>query len=97
MTQTDKHTHTPGPWSLEKGSAGFGDAIFSTMDPLNTVADNVRNAANARLIAAAPDLLAACEWLVTAWEQSPDDQARIVVGIASERARDAIAKAKNND
>lgn len=63
-------THTPGPWSVEAGLLGEGAHIFAA-DPkgckadgdLVTVADLIENKANARLIAAAPDLLAALKGL----------------------------------
>lgn len=52
---------------------------------------------SARLIAAAPDLLAACEALVTLWD-SPEPftgaDALQAIGEATERARAAIAKAR---
>lgn len=58
--------HTPGPWTVEHDTEGFyirmealGDvdkylAVYASTDP-------VRREADALLIAAAPDLLAACE------------------------------------
>jgi len=52
--------HTPGPWGIE-GTANIGYAIVHSGPILNVVADNVRREANARLIAAAPDLLEACK------------------------------------
>lgn len=67
--------HTPGPWTLVAGFAGHKDWI-SVDGPSRrggapiTIHEN-RNAtaldlANARLIAAAPDLLAACERVIDA-------------------------------
>ena len=49
--------------------------------------------ANARLIAAAPDLLAALEQLVTDWQDVPDPMDRESQG-PFEQARAAIAKAR---
>jgi hypothetical protein len=67
--------HTPGPWSIKYGTNVFGDRI-DTGHPgcvatcgghsSNQVDCGPENRANARLIAAAPDLLAAAV-AVLAW------------------------------
>jgi len=60
MTDTQ---HTPGPWAIEPDALGEYSIVT---DNGGTIADIYgRNPANARLIAAAPDLLAALERLVT--------------------------------
>lgn len=53
--------HTPGPWTIipPNGPQGPFHGILSSEGWI--VATQVVGAANARLIAAAPDLLAACE------------------------------------
>lgn len=66
--------HTPGPWSVHPGGQYVGERIDGpsgrglahaiTRDPHPTLGHGLsvdEAAANARLIAAAPDLLAACE------------------------------------
>lgn len=68
MSET-KHTHTPGPWEV----AGFGSfiapvdrngSIICSMHGRESVYQGNSCEANARLIAAAPDLLVALEkWL----------------------------------
>jgi hypothetical protein len=64
--------HTPGPWNYAKSD--FGDERFSIYanGPLaySASAADYGDAAlaNARLIAASPNLLAACQAVVTAWE-----------------------------
>lgn len=66
MTQA---THTPGPWIAE--FSDYGDEIWFggygagmwTVDPPGAYLDGL-SAANARLIAAAPELLAALEALM---------------------------------
>ena len=99
--------HTPGPWWSD-GSAVFignGDAVWREGHPgvLFTVDDlggkDPRSAeqieADARLIAAAPDLLAACEAIVAEDDRllaSGDCLTDICDHI--DRARAAIAKAK---
>lgn len=70
--------HTPGPWKLVKTEAGHLDVQPKTggriarVSPLNGNGHPMPNAAaDAQLIAAAPDLLQACKRLVAAenWEQ----------------------------
>ncbi len=90
------HKHTPRPWSLSPTPA-CGLWVDSNTDPIcNVVEDNV---ANAKLIAAAPELLAALLWAIEHAEayitQQLSDGA---VGMrddldARDRARAAIAKA----
>ena len=87
-------SHTPGPWELREGDdEAFGPAIYSAgahdMDPLATVSRVSRRdaEADARLIAAAPDLLAALEDVVQMYQPAFDPP-------FIERARAAIAKAK---
>ena len=68
-----KGKFTPGPWRNERGSGAYGR---------NVTADNGRRIvceticsdhdANARLIAAAPDLLAACEAALRVLESEPE-------------------------
>lgn len=84
---TKTQSHTPGPWRS-------GDAFNTVFGPPNgnpspvTIAD-VRNGneANARLIAAAPDLLAGAKILLAAWEDDGQDSH------AADSLRAAIAKA----
>lgn len=94
--------HTPGPWE-----ANFGEAYFITGPDLGRVAmmmnlkgahglggrrSGDESAANCRLIAAAPDLLAALQ--IFAERSSSEEFITITVRTAHvNRARDAIAKA----
>lgn len=83
--------HTPGPWKFHKQARTIAIYRSDNADtianvPISAVVDNTRREHDARLIAAAPDLLEAligcleCEFSVT-------DKAAI------NKARDAIAKA----
>jgi PAS domain-containing protein len=72
---TTQATHTPGPWEISKNEAGELDICEAGAG--NMIADlaKCKNAeANARLIAAAPDLLEALrgsvEWLRTLREEN---------------------------
>ena len=91
--------HTPGPWSVQDGDRVFG---YSTGKPYSHclhegIGYKTEREANARLIAAAPELLAALE-----------NAANVLAGIATgdlktigkdspalAQARAAIAKAKD--
>ena len=87
---------TPGPWEIRDGGEEvYGTAIYEVgahdLDPLAAV----QNEADARLIAAAPDLFAALEEL-QAWVDKASD---LGAPLHSESpvcvdARAAIAKAK---
>jgi len=80
--------HTPGPWRI--GDAGFtvfgppkSGALPETIAP-------VKNRANARLIAAAPELLEALEALLNRDLAPPLEK----IGAVYVNARAAIAKAR---
>ena len=70
--------HTPGPWKSDwrfivapdpKGiHADIYIAEIAESDEEGRVADDQQQAANARLIAAAPDLLEAAEEVLGCWE-----------------------------
>ena len=88
--------HTPGPWKVMQGVVR---PRVSTADGSTTVAGNIcslGNAeigeANARLIAAAPDLLAACKFII--WAVSTDGTSGVRFLEACNSARQAIAKAE---
>ena len=89
--------HTPGPWEKADGTDGITRGIRGWHGPemVNVInwngisrATSVTGQANARLIAAAPDLLEALQWVVLRTEEGgyPD-------GKCLEEARAAIAKA----
>lgn len=97
--------HTPGPWAIN-GVVAPDDIADLKLEPAVTAGEfyvatahdfgdsGATSAANARLIAAAPDLLAACEALDGALrEQAPSPNAIRDPAIAAMRA--AIAKASN--
>ena len=75
-------THTPGPWHYETGDDGA--VIYTGFTIAKIPIDGSDWQSNARLIAAAPDLLAALERL--AHPMADDDDL--------DYAREVIAKAK---
>lgn len=54
---TQKTAHTPGPWTEHAGHIGANNLAIADINE-TTRRSNEEHAANARLIAAAPDLLA---------------------------------------
>jgi hypothetical protein len=87
--------HTPGPWKAEKENAhtgqvatchGDGDGWWEIWSP--NWGDGINAEANARLIAAAPELLEVLECILDISEDI------IPLGSCGEKARAAIAKAK---
>jgi hypothetical protein len=62
-----KKQHTPGPWTYEAEETGFAGAIVAKTGWICDF-DTDPSPANARLIAAAPDLLEAlieCEYIIS--------------------------------
>ena len=96
--------HTPGPWRIVGGTEvrGGGTIICNTADyrvpnpDLEAVASP-----DARLIAAAPDLLAALEELIAEWDAThadEDHRTGYTLDTGGIRmARDAIARATGAD
>ncbi len=66
------NAHTPGPWKAHDASceitATNSESLITRV--VARVASNKKRAANARLIAAAPDLLAACQLALGAFERN---------------------------
>jgi hypothetical protein len=89
QTQTQQAQHTPGPWHLTPGSArrdGKASITDQNWERVALVEDATET--DARLIAAAPELLEALQYIV-GW--NPDDWS---AETARDRARAAIAKAE---
>lgn len=98
--RNDLESHTPGPWKNDSMlfSAGWrcivnaGNRSFDIADPCDRITDAV-DVANARLIAAAPDLLEALKKVATitadwGWRE------RIESCDLNDIAKTAIAKAQ---
>lgn len=98
--------HTPGPWTDESGDGSKwgvfdadGRAVALAQQIVSLRADvyQAERTANARLIAAAPDLLAACKSFVE-YEKAMDSGDHVGGMLAysqfSREAREAIAKAE---
>lgn len=78
----ERTTHTPGPWTFEEGSAERQamSNVFKAADREFQIAyvtcesrnpyQRAEDIANARLIASAPDLLAACKAALARIEQN---------------------------
>lgn len=93
--------HTPGPWTIKAGfivaeASGWKGAFVAKplhVDIDNKVSDTPRAEANARLIAAAPDMLAALE-LVAPIYAHIDQRDTSPFGVTGRTVNAAIAKAK---
>jgi hypothetical protein len=95
---------TPGPWTVHKGGGGHrrshvivrGDQIVAWMEGLNNNDCGLDLDDNARLIAAAPDMLSALVDLVYSadrrWRRGDTALVRSITN-----ARAVIAKATNGD
>lgn len=81
--------HTPGPWEIANGprvyASGKSGPLLATISYLPKATG--QEMANTRLVAAAPDLLQACQSLCGVFE-GIDDVPRYVI-----KARAAIARA----
>ena len=82
--------HTPGPWSVDAIETTLvrGPDRYPIADPERHFREITECEANARLIAAAPDLLAALKMMISDWDGEPEDIAE---------AQDAIRNAEGGD
>lgn len=80
--------HTPGPWKATFTATSPSREVWANSGPV-TVLSVTTTEANARLIAAAPDLLVACEAALTLLENSP-----LANSETAEQLRVALAKAQ---
>lgn len=88
-------THTPGPWHLDTASDGSMAIIPETgftICPLNPRKGFESDVPNFRIMASAPKLLEALEFLIYTVEHECQPHGRMVDGIAN--ARSEIAKAR---
>ena len=82
--------HTPGPWAALEDDGMWG--IYpanSDGDPIVWQMGGIDNESDACLIAAAPELLAACEAIVGAWQSSIETPWLFQVRAAIAKARGA--------
>lgn len=80
--------HTPGPWEWLPATEDTDDAVVAITSFVMQGA--ITSAANARLIAAAPDLLEACAAIVAWCDKNPPSGDALY---CIQQARAAIAKA----
>ena len=91
--------HTPGPWIADNvGIVMTPGRMPRLIAEVAGAGDRGRIGANAQLIAAAPDLLAACKALLTLWDaRLPYIAPQIVEREVVTTVRDAIAKAEGKE
>ena len=94
-------SHTQGPWSYTADMYGLDNMrVFGVNDATGNGVANCgydqrgESMANARLIAAAPDLLAALEWWQAQMRDDSCDDMGALLDEMSAKAHAAIAKAK---
>ena len=87
--------HTPGPWNRQKSYATFyvearlPDGLIQEVAAIGPTQHTEQQEANAKLIAAAPDLLAALNAMMTHMGMDEDEWNKPTF----DQARSAIAKA----
>jgi hypothetical protein len=95
---TTQATHTPGPWEISKNEVGELDICEAGAGNMLADLAKCKNAvANARLIAAAPDLLEALRGLLRETRQSVPNinvKKHFSLMVQMEEAKSAIAKAE---
>lgn len=84
--------HTPGPWVADDMRVMWGGYFVAACDGKGDIGRQEESRANARLIAAAPDLLQVALALVSAWDDEPTDFAG-EIAYQVKQARAAIEKA----
>jgi hypothetical protein len=93
MTENATQTHTPGPWRSEgQYVIGEGNQLIAVAGRSTEPEIRIAHEANARLIAAAPDLLAACELMESVYRQNvvnPGEPSSVLEALQA-----AIAKAR---
>ena len=85
--KNEKSKHTPGPWVIDNDNVIYQEG---TSEPIASAAPTADEKANAALIAAAPDLLAALE----SCSDALNTEAGGLYKARIDQARAAIAKAK---
>jgi hypothetical protein len=84
--------HTPGPWTVGFGATDCRWPQVESGDGVIARTYGSRDEENARLLAAAPDLLAACKQTLAWFESGPPISEPY--GIVTDWLRFAIAKAE---
>lgn len=98
-----KPKHTPGPWIVRESSQGYIDIVAKRNHiGLANVARVLlprepQDAANAHLIAAAPEMLAALKLALEQIEPTPKPKLIHTPGFALRMIREAVAKAEGNN
>ncbi len=90
--------HTPGPWTADSKAAQFGRIAIKPAIGFAFGSENGEAIANARLMAAAPDLWEALERMLPycrdGYYSTPEEHEEVIWRAAIERAEYALAKAK---
>lgn len=87
--------HTPGPWYLGEYAEVYGPVGYGQIAGMSPNSNIEQRKANARLIAAAPDLLEALQIVVNDWTAQFERNGHLAPSWCKQ-ARAAIAKAGGN-
>lgn len=89
-----KTKHTPGPWAFREGSEPHYQALVYNEENGEDVAITYHDdgATNAKLIAAAPELLEAAEWALTELRE-PEHSTADTIHETIQKLQQAIKKA----
>jgi hypothetical protein len=102
MKSDKKRAHTPGPWEVGDGMTRHiaimaRDFTYDVCEVTRAGITEDEQVGNARLIAASPELLSACQALMKAEGMQQGERGGYTMGaisLAIDAARAAIAKAK---
>ena len=86
----------PGPWTVEQASDALGHKVLQIVANCGTVVAEVPNlsgfhSANARLLAAAPEMLQTLQWILEYCDELSGENADF--GTIGDKASDVIAAA----
>jgi hypothetical protein len=86
--------HTPGPWKVEKEGTRWYEIHYG--EDGECVAEIVHDKADAKLIAAAPDMLEALEAIAGNHDAGPGIDAEQLCELMTRRAMKVLAKVRGN-
>lgn len=89
---SDSTRYTPGPWTIEPRKCGFGFWVMTQDKAVCEIMHDDKSEADARLIAAAPELLEALRMVMNVLPAEPPAAGKLIG--AERRHYDAIMAAK---
>jgi len=89
--------HTPGPWYVGRSESGYIVCNVGSLEVVTNEYDPEQYdvEADARLIAAAPELLTALK-VIAVWAQTPEPNEAACLELIHNKAMESITKAKGD-